>query len=108
MKFDNIRALREDAGMNQTELGEKLNIAQNTYSQYERGLSSWTDEHLLKLSEIFDVSVDYLMGLKDRDYLDKGKLDNTTRDLIENILILKPEEKQRVLSFIAKMKNNTK
>lgn len=108
MQFDNIKDLRTDAGMTQEVLSSKLNIAQNTYSQYERGESEWTASYLLKLHEIFDVSVDYLLGVKDRSYIDKGKLDDVTKELIENIMMLSDEEKQKVLKFIAYMKNNTK
>lgn len=108
MKFNNIKALRIDTDAKQEELANLLGISQNSYSRHENGVSAWKDEHLLKLSKRYDVSVDYLMDLKDRDYLDKGKLNNTARDLIENILILKPEEQKRLLALIPRIKNNTK
>lgn len=63
MKFPNIRSLREDNDLKQWQLAEVLCVSQNTYSQYENGVISLTAEHLIKLSEFYHVSVDYLLGL---------------------------------------------
>lgn len=36
-------------------------MAQNTYSQYETGVTAWTDALLVKLADYYGVSVDYLL-----------------------------------------------
>lgn len=61
MKFENIRALREDSDISQKEIAKALGMAQNTYSQYETGVIAWTDALLLKLADYYGVSVDYLL-----------------------------------------------
>ena len=62
MLYPNIRGLREDNDLRQRQLAELLNVSQNTYSQYENGVIALTAEHLVKLADFYDVSVDYLLG----------------------------------------------
>ena len=59
---NNLIHLRQKSGMTQAELGEKLNYSDKTVSKWERA-ESLPDAYVLKqLSEIFDVSVDLLLG----------------------------------------------
>lgn len=60
-----IRELREEEGLKQTELANMLNIKQNTYSQYETGAREISIDVLIKLSKIYGVSTDYILGLTD-------------------------------------------
>ena len=64
MIYENIRALREQNHLTQTQLAQKLQMAQNTYSQYETGKIEWTAPLLIQLAQLYGVSVDYLLGLK--------------------------------------------
>jgi transcriptional regulator with XRE-family HTH domain len=56
-----LRELREDNDITQKMLAEYLHIRQNTYSQYETGVISLTAEVLIKLSDYYNVSIDYLL-----------------------------------------------
>lgn len=60
-----IKELREEEGLKQTELANMLNIKQNTYSQYETGAREISIDVLMKLSKIYGVSTDYILGLTD-------------------------------------------
>lgn len=62
-----IRDLREDNDMTQEELADKLDISKRTLLRYESGVSEPNISVLIKLSLIFDVSVDYIIGIKDTD-----------------------------------------
>lgn len=62
MKFENIRSLRVDNGYTQKQIGEYLGISQNTYSQYEIGVLNYPVDALIKLADLYNVSVDYLLG----------------------------------------------
>ena len=64
-KFNRIKELREDNDLTQTNIGEKINIPQRTYSYYENGQRVIPPFILIKLSEYYNVSVDYLLGLTD-------------------------------------------
>lgn len=61
MQFKNLRGIREDRDIKQKDVAKILNVSQNTYSQYETGVISLTAEVLIKLSDYYNVSIDYLL-----------------------------------------------
>ncbi len=61
-----LKDLREDSDLKQKEIAEYLHIKQNTYSQYENGQRQLPIEILIKLSEYYKVSTDYILGLTDK------------------------------------------
>lgn len=65
MKYNRIRALREDHDYKQTELAKYLCIKQSTYSDYENGIINIPVEAFIKLAAYYHTSVDYLLGLTD-------------------------------------------
>ena len=65
MKFKNLRGIREDRDIKQKDIAKVLNVSQNTYSQYENGVISLTAEVLIKLSDYYDVSIDFLLDRTD-------------------------------------------
>ncbi|WP_018751156.1 helix-turn-helix domain-containing protein [Paenibacillus sanguinis] len=60
--YKRIRDLREDRDLTQQRLAEHLNISQATYSRYESGNLDVPSSVLIKLSEFYDVSIDYILG----------------------------------------------
>lgn len=63
--YRRIRDMREDHDMNQTELAKKLNMSQTGYSKYETGENDIPTKILIQLADIYDTSVDYLLGRTD-------------------------------------------
>lgn len=61
MIFKILRSIREDRDIRQKDIAAYLNVSQNTYSQYETGVIALTAEVLIKLSDYYDVSIDYLL-----------------------------------------------
>ena len=63
LKFkDRFKNLRDELELSQTQLGLILNVSQKTISNYELG-NRFPDEDMLnKIAELFDVSIDYLLG----------------------------------------------
>ena len=57
-----IRNLREDADKTQQEIAEYLGTSQTMYARYERGANEMPIRHLIKLSDYYQVSLDYLCG----------------------------------------------
>ena len=49
----------------QKQVADYLEIAQPSYIRYENGSSEPSLEKLVKLADLFDVSVDYLLGRKE-------------------------------------------
>ena len=64
-KYQRIRNLREDKDMNQTQMAEKLNINQRTYSRYENADSIMPLDILVQIADFHNVSVDYLLERTD-------------------------------------------
>lgn len=60
-----LRFLREDNDLTQREVAEYLKIRQNTYSQYENGKRQIPIEIIVKLSEYYNVSSDYILEITD-------------------------------------------
>ncbi|MDA3733612.1 helix-turn-helix transcriptional regulator [Niameybacter massiliensis] len=60
-----IKELRNEKGLSQEELGNFLNIQKSAISKYERGALEPNKTMLIKMSEFFNCSVDYLLGLSD-------------------------------------------
>lgn len=69
-----IKELRTEAGMTQEELGMLLNVQNAAVSKYESGNVPLTGETLLKLSKIFNVSTDYLLGAEEGNTMIGGKI----------------------------------
>ena len=57
-----LKKLRTRSGMTQKELAEKIGVTKSVISYYELRDRSPSPEVLIKLANIFHVSVDYLLG----------------------------------------------
>ena len=71
-----LRELRRDRGMTQADLARELSFTPMTISSYERGCSIPDDATKVKIAKIFNVSLDYLLGLI-RDPLPYERDDHT-------------------------------
>lgn len=63
--YSNIEAERGRKQLTKAALSDLLGISQTTYNSYVQGDTAIPSNTLLKLSEMFDCSVDYLLGLTD-------------------------------------------
>ena len=60
-----IKELREDRDIKQREIAAYLNVAQNTYCNYENGVRDFPLALLIRLSRYYNVNLEYLLGLTD-------------------------------------------
>ena len=60
-----IKEIRLEHGLSQQEFGKMLAVSQDTVSLWETGRSAPTVECLVALATQFDVSVEYVLCLKD-------------------------------------------
>lgn len=60
-----LKGLREEAGMTQKEVAAKLGINSVTYLHYEKSQRQPSLSMLADMAKLFDISVDYLLGLSD-------------------------------------------
>lgn len=57
-----LKELRLKKGLKQTELGEKVGVKQNTFTNWENGKREPSFENLIKLADLLEVSLDWLFG----------------------------------------------
>ena len=62
---ERVKELRIENKLNQSELADKCNVKQSCVSKWERGETLPDAITIIKLTEIFNVSADYLLGIKD-------------------------------------------
>ena len=58
-----IRTLRTERGLSQQQVADYLHITQQCYSKIETGRMDITGERLILLAKLYDVPVDYILGL---------------------------------------------
>ena len=71
MRYKRIRDLREDNDYTQKDMAKKLSCSQQVYSNYELGQRDIPTDILIKLSAIYNVSVDYILGVSDNPKIQK-------------------------------------
>lgn len=72
MKGSRLKELREEKGLKQSELAQILNISPSSIGMYETDKRDPDDELKIKISDYFNVSIDYLMGKSDIRELDSN------------------------------------
>lgn len=102
-----LRELRKRTGITMKDLGEAVGLAESTISHYETGKRQPDYETLLKFSEFFGVSVDYLLTGNEKEKTpapeDEHEIgfDNFTYAFYKESKDL-PEEKKKMLLDMAR------
>lgn len=60
-----LKQLRKDKNWTINDIAEKLNVGSSTYGAYETEYRKPPIETLIKIANIYDVSIDYILGLTD-------------------------------------------
>ena len=61
----NLREIRKENDKTQKEIAKILNTTFQYYSAYEREIRDIPSKHIKTLSEYYNISADYLLGLTD-------------------------------------------
>lgn len=92
MEFaERLKTLRKQVKLTQTQIAEKLNISQQAYASWKRGVKKPTQENLVKIAQILNVSVDYLVWNSEET---EGDLENIELLFRMNSKGLTDEEKE--------------
>lgn len=96
--------LRESRDLKKKELAEILNVSSSSISQYESGTNMPGYDILCRLSEYFDVSIDFLLGndtITDRISLEDSFCDGMTyQELLIACNSLPASGKQAILAVV--------
>ena len=63
MYFKRLEELRRDSDMTQQQIADYLNLKREVYRRYEKGVYELPVWALVKLSELYGVSSDYILGI---------------------------------------------
>ena len=74
MFSEKLKALRTAKNMSQKELADKVGVAKSAVSFYESGDRFPSYDVLIKISRIFNVTTDYLLGAERARMLDVSEL----------------------------------
>ena len=81
-----LKELRKRDGLTQKQLAERLWITKSMVSYYEQSLRAPSPEVLIKLSYIFHVSADYLLGIEKGRTVDVSGLDDEDIKAVQLII----------------------
>ena len=88
MIAERIKMLRENKQLSPSDLSKRLGITRSSINAWEMGISTPSTTYLVELSQIFHVSIDYLLGLDKNVSLDITGLDTEQvrilTDLVEH------------------------
>lgn len=100
--MNRIRELREEKKITQIRLSIDLEVSQETISAYEVGKYQPSIKSLIKMREIFGVSIDYILGLTDERtepfYI--GKLGSDEVTVLQAYRKLNPDGREGVKAYM--------
>ena len=100
---DRLKSAREQAGLSQGQVAKLLDMHRPTVSEIEAGRRRVTADELVRFSDIYGVSLDWLTGKVDESAdMTDAQVSIVARDLSR----LAKEDRDRVLSFIAAVRDS--
>lgn len=78
-----VQQLRKLSGMTQEQLAEKINVSRQTISKWESGGTSPDLKSIVKISKLFQVSLDDLLTEEDTSAANKNNEQITLEDLMK-------------------------
>ncbi len=101
-----LKSLRENKGLSQRDLAKVIQVSPSTVAMYELDQRSPDNDTIIKLSDFFNISADYLLGRT--DILDHIKPDNLEEIWPNTVSVLRragrpptPEEEERIARIMA-------
>lgn len=109
MEFNtNLKRLRIAKNLYQKDIAKKLNISTDTYGAWERGNNEPSIDIIKKLANLFNVSIDYLLGNEEEDgriIVQELELPSDEKKVLEKYRVLPPELKAVSYEYIKSLGN---
>ena len=97
---EKIRRLRKDKDWSQTQLAQRLGLHPKHISRYENNVHNPPLETLIKIADLFGVSVDYLLTDQPKTVSGTAIKDNRLLEYFEAVDKMDPEYKKMVFDLI--------
>lgn len=94
-----IKEFREELRLTQSELAEKINNVQRNVSNWENGANEPDCQTLIKLADIFDISLDELFG-RETVALERQSISGVEKQIIALLHKLSDTQKYALLQFL--------
>lgn len=95
---ENLKVARENKGMSQKDVAEKIGVAKSTYSLYESGNREPNVQTIKKIADILSTSADKLLGLEEEPQIDTLAAHFEGQKFTE-------DELEEILNFVEFVKN---
>ncbi len=103
MLNENLKSVRKAKGLTQEELAVRLNVVRQTVSKWEKGLSVPDADTLMRIAEIFEVSVSDLLGPQGKGGVEETVMTDVAEQLsrINTQLAIKNRRSRRIWKTVA-------
>lgn len=91
-----LKTIRIKKHLTQADVASYLGIARNTYTQYEQGLHKIPPEILCKLADLFNVTVDELLGRTARLF-DDARIERP--EILELYELMTPQQQSNLINY---------
>ncbi len=102
--MDNLRVLREAAGLSQQKLANQVHLIQQQVYQYENGIYEPDIGTLKAFADFFNTSIDFLVGRTDIrrriEVVEEYDLNEEEKGLIDRFRRLLPNYRRSVMMFL--------
>ena len=102
-----LKTLRNEKHLSQKKLAEQLGVSQQAICKYEKGLAEPDISMLKRISDLFGVSVDYLIGQTDNPYIanDMPAITYEEMQVIQKIRDVSPAFRKNIIGLLENPKN---
>jgi transcriptional regulator with XRE-family HTH domain len=83
---ENLKKLRLEKGLSQVQAAERLHISKSRLSSYELDINEPNLATLIKLSELYGVSVDTVLEVEKGEYINVSGLSQEQKTIIKSIV----------------------
>ena len=94
MVSERIKVLREQKGMTQADLARQLGITRSSVNAWEMGISVPSTQYIVELSNMFNVSTDYLLGVDATASVSVAGLTEQDVHLVHQLICHKKEKNE--------------
>ena len=100
----NVLTLRKSLNKTQEEVAIDLKLTRATYANYEAGKTQPDLEILIKMADLFSVSLDYLCGRQYNNNI--GYIPDERKDLIKKIILLDEKSFEKTEGYVSALLDN--
>lgn len=107
---NNFKSAREAKGLTQKECADMLGISLRAWQTYEQGVSEPKQDLLCKIADIFNVTLDYLLGRAPapEPFADLGLDAASEQEMLAQYMSFKPEIRAMIMDVLIKLADSAK